>query len=152
MRHLSICLVLLFVTGCGGGDDRPSVYPVKGKLTVGGSPLADALVTFIPESGPSAIGKTDSGGVFTLTTFEAGDGAVAGNHTVVVSKTEGGEGEDYDAEAMLTGGGAPGVAGDEPKEIEIKELIPQEYTSRMSSPLKKEVKDGGNEEMVIEIP
>ena len=54
---------------------------------------------------------------------------------------------------MLTEGGAPaGATEGVPEETEVKELVPEEYTSRMSSPLKKEVKDGDNEEMVIEIP
>jgi hypothetical protein len=52
-----------------------------------GKPLTGASVTFMGQGAPrAAIGKTDEAGNFQLTTFEPGDGAVAGTHEVTVKK------------------------------------------------------------------
>lgn len=80
-----LCLTVLF-TGCGGGpDDAPDLAPVSGTVKLDGQPLADVVVTFIPESGPAATGKTDTQGNFTLSTKGSNDGAVIGNHKVAVT-------------------------------------------------------------------
>lgn len=46
---------------------------------------------------PGAWGETDAEGRFELTTFEPGDGAVPGNHSVLIAKDEI-DPEDQDAE------------------------------------------------------
>lgn len=91
---VSLCLaqaVLVWVPGCGGADaDRPPTYPVSGVISHGGQPVAGATLTFLPGDGfqHAATGMTDDAGRYTLTTFEAGDGATAGGYQVTVVKYE----------------------------------------------------------------
>src|SRR5688572_8557657 len=89
--------VLLFVTGCGGGGAR--LHPVKGKVTVGNSPMtvaADetAVVEFWPDK---AAGNTSTGfsradvgpaGEYELKTDNK-PGAPAGAYVVVVRYDKG---------------------------------------------------------------
>jgi hypothetical protein len=84
---IAICALLV---GCGGDKGWPKRYPVSGKVLVDGKPAVRATVKFNP-SGPHADGKlyapstfTDDDGSFRMTTFEAGDGAPAGEYTVTV--------------------------------------------------------------------
>jgi hypothetical protein len=77
------------LAGCSGGDGRVPVYPVAGKVTVGGEVPEGALIVFYPaeeagqpEHRPSA--KVEPDGRFKLTTYDAGDGAPAGDYTAVI--------------------------------------------------------------------
>lgn len=80
------------LAGCGGGSQRPPTYPVEGTVTIGGKPLADATITFRPDSSENgqrpANGKTDADGRYQLTTFSAGDGAMEGSYRVTVMQFE----------------------------------------------------------------
>jgi len=82
----------LGLLGCGGsgggGEDRPDTYAISGTVTFNGAPIEGASVTFVPveTEGKSAAGFTDAAGHYTLTTFTAGDGAVAGQYRVKISK------------------------------------------------------------------
>ena len=89
---------ILLVAGCSGGDGRVPVYPVMGQVTVGGEVPEAALVVLYPAQGggenelrPSA--KVNQDGSFTLTTYEADDGAPAGrlhrHHPVEQARPEG---------------------------------------------------------------
>ena len=65
-----VCCVLLClaISGCfGGSSDRPQLGLVSGKILIEGQPLADATVTFMPDIGRPAVGKTDQNGVYQLT-------------------------------------------------------------------------------------
>lgn len=91
MKTRILGLVLsLFAIGCGGGapDEKlPTVFPVEGTVTLDGTPVDGATVTFIhPETERNAIGRTDEKGVFKLTTFKHGDGALPGRNNIVVTK------------------------------------------------------------------
>src|SRR6516165_7707037 len=83
---------LLF--GCGGDSGRPKLGRVAGKVTYNGKPVTKGVVSFIPASGPgaatgqSATGEIGSDGYYQLTTFESGDGAVLGEHRVIVQSRE----------------------------------------------------------------
>ena len=84
----------LLTAGCSGGGDgaeRKPTVKVSGTIKMAGGPVADAVVTFSPQEGqPVAFGRTDSQGKYTLTTYEAGDGAVAGKYIVLVTKSSSG--------------------------------------------------------------
>ena len=83
----AVLLLLLATMGCGGGAGMTPVYKAKGKITLGGAPIADAIVVFSPKGKqPVAIGRTNSNGVYTLTTYTADDGAAAGDYIVLVTK------------------------------------------------------------------
>ncbi len=79
-------LTLVCFSGCGG-DSRPPTYRVTGKVTWKGQPVQKASLIFVPESqGESASAETDAQGMYSLTTFVAGDGARSGNYRIKVMK------------------------------------------------------------------
>jgi hypothetical protein len=81
-------LAVAIVFACGCGDGRPSRVPVSGRVLIDGKPLAKAGVRFYPTGGRSSSGRTDAEGRFVLTCYEPNDGALVGNHQVVVSGIE----------------------------------------------------------------
>jgi hypothetical protein len=80
--------MVLALAGCGDGKIKR--FPVKGSVTVDGQPADGAMVVFCPVNPspevealrPSA--KADASGAFALMTFDAGDGAPAGEYKVLV--------------------------------------------------------------------
>jgi hypothetical protein len=86
----SVVLVVLVLApqfGCGSAPGAlPSLIPVKGKVTYKNQPLAQGIIRFEPDDfGRPATGKLQSDGTFVLSTFEEGDGVVAGHHRVSIS-------------------------------------------------------------------
>lgn len=114
--------VVLAVCLFGCGPEYPDTYKVSGKVTVGGQPASNVYVVFIPEEGRMGTGKTDENGDYKLTTFNKGDGAVPGEHTVTISNPDISEGT--------------GNAGSAP--------IPPEYATRQTSTIKKTVENSSN--------
>ncbi len=80
-----ICSTVLLV-GMAGCSSRPPAYPVQGRVTTkDGTPVKHAVVEFrAKQGGQLARGSVDEEGRFQLTTYRANDGAVAGQHQVVV--------------------------------------------------------------------
>lgn len=80
------------LAGCGGDrGDRPDTHPVSGVIKFKGTPVEGANVTFAPvnaSDGAAAFGVTGTDGRYELTTFESGDGAVAGDYQVTVKKID----------------------------------------------------------------
>lgn len=81
-------LVLIPLCGCAG----PSMAPVKGRVMFNGKPVKAAAVTFSPtgtpgqlETGKPGTGFSDDEGNFELSTFKNYDGALVGNHSVLVT-------------------------------------------------------------------
>ena len=72
------------VLGCSPGS---ATSRVSGTVTMDGEPLAGVQVTFYPVGGEGrpAIGNTDEGGSFRLSTFEPGDGAAPGEYEVAIT-------------------------------------------------------------------
>lgn len=128
---LLVCL-LAALPGCGRGG-RPRTYRVEGAVTFGGQPVAEAYVRFIPEEGPPAEGVTDAAGSYALQTFRPGDGAVAGTHTVTVSKTV--------------------VVDPDPNAAypEMRSVLPNQYSGVGSSPLTAEVTADGENRFDFEL-
>jgi hypothetical protein len=90
MARLSLCCLVvgLLLTGCNSTEGRVQTTKSKVKSPTTESPVASATVTFAPqEKGtPTAMGITDGQGVYTLTTYDSGDGAAAGIYKVLVYK------------------------------------------------------------------
>jgi hypothetical protein len=84
-RFLLVLIVLPVLPVLGCGNHSPT-YAVTGTVTYHGLPVEGACVMFIPQGGRPASGKTDAQGHFTLLSYAAGDGAVAGEHTVCIAK------------------------------------------------------------------
>jgi len=75
------------VIGCKPGVNRPATAPVTGTVTLNGSPIAGATVSFQAVDGSrSSVAITDESGRYELTTFVRGDGAVPGEYKVAVTK------------------------------------------------------------------
>lgn len=75
--------------GCSrsGVAGRPPTHPATGSVSLDGTPVAGATVTLVPQAGGhAAVAVTDPKGGFRLTTFQSGDGAVAGTYGVSVEK------------------------------------------------------------------
>lgn len=172
-RFVSLAAVLgpLALLGCGSDSDvanRPDVFPVTGIVTLGGSPVEGATVTFVntagmapgeQASGRSSVGRTDASGRYELTTFESGDGAAPGEYTVTVTKYEvqiaGGGGTPTDVAeegGSLEGDSytAPGE-GKAAEEDSAKNLLPEKYASAKTSDLKVTVKADGKNEIPISL-
>jgi len=135
---------LLIVAGCSKG---PSTGAVTGIVTLDGTPIADANVTFYPKEGRASHGKTDSQGKYELTFTQDKKGAVLGEHTVtiiteIVQETDYGADDDYEKENG--GGGA-----DEASSKARSELLPKKYCERGSSELTATVEKGDN---VVDFP
>jgi hypothetical protein len=88
---MSPFLLLAIAGGCGGGT---AIVPVSGRVTLGGQPLAGAVVTFQPvrDAGGAtlhitgSVGKTNSDGRFELRLIEPNKaGAAVGQHRVTIS-------------------------------------------------------------------
>lgn len=87
---IALCLSVLALTSCKKKDGKLPVFPVKGQILIDGNPAKDVLISFWPakiEEGlhaysPSA--QTDENGYFTLSTYNPGDGAPAGEYAVTI--------------------------------------------------------------------
>jgi hypothetical protein len=86
---------MLIIPGCGGNNGQLDVYPVSGIVTLQGKPIEGATVMFFGQDEhlravgvPIPEGTTDASGKFELTTYEAGDGAPAGNYAVSITWME----------------------------------------------------------------
>ncbi len=76
--------IMLSVAGCGGSN----LTPVTGTVTLDGKPVANAVVTFVPDgAGVTCAGSTDSNGKYTLG-CQHGAGAPAGAYSVKIKNRE----------------------------------------------------------------
>lgn len=117
------------LSGCGGGDeDLPKTVTVSGMVTYNGDILTEGTVMFHPQGGPGhpATGEIGENGIYTLSTFDANDGAVVGNHIVTVQ--------------VFPKGANPGFEHEAPDYIPI----PKKYTSPATSDLLVTVNEGAN--------
>jgi hypothetical protein len=85
-RAALLAAAALAPAGCG--DGRVPVHPVTGQLFAGGQPAHGAKVFFFPAAEPAdprarcPVGEVDEQGEFAMTTYDAGDGAPAGEYVV----------------------------------------------------------------------
>ncbi|GAB6187363.1 carboxypeptidase regulatory-like domain-containing protein [Thermopirellula anaerolimosa] len=159
-----LCVVGLMATaGCpGGGGAKLNTVKVTGTVTLDGTPLPGATVTFSPKSegARAAFGTTDENGRFTLTTLNPGDGAIPGSYAVAVSKpvasASSSPSQDPRAfsgsispeeaariKAQAQGGGAAAAAA--------ANVVPAKYASADTSGLTAEVKAGGDNNFPFEL-
>ena len=148
-------LAVSCLVGCGGGPDDKKwkdkqfrVFPVTGTVTYKGSPVADASVVFQssdPKTPVSASGKTDSSGNFSLRTYEASDGAVAGKHKVIVMKAE-----TDPVDPSYNDTSSPNY-GKTPPKVATKYLVPQKYSTFDKSDLTADVSESGKNQVALEL-
>ena len=82
----ALSAILLLTVACGCSDSQIPTWPVSGMVVLeDGTPLETGTVEFASDDGlHTARGKIQNDGSFRLTTFDDGDGAVAGDHDAVV--------------------------------------------------------------------
>jgi hypothetical protein len=147
---LATCAVA--ISGCPGGEGVLDTEYVKGVVTLDGTPVPEATVMFVPVTegqGPSATGRTDANGVYTLTAVDTGEataeteaGTLPGEYYVgVIKSVSEAPMSEEEAEAKGVKYVAP-TPGQEPK---VTHVVPQRYNDPKKSGLKVTVKAGDND-------
>ncbi|MDZ7620788.1 MAG: hypothetical protein U1E05_27615 [Patescibacteria group bacterium] len=128
------------VGGCGSGSAPPfakDLVPATGRVTVNGSPLAGATVTFSPDisvaGGRHAMAVTDAEGMYEMVTLVPGasqskcKGVLPGEYVVSISRI-----------ALPDGAQLPEDVIDEGEALAqgAKQLVPARFTNPNNSPLK----------------
>ncbi len=149
--------ILGLASGCSRGRQYPPTHSVTGVVTVEGQPVADAIVSFLPDDGQNpANGSTDASGRYELTSFTRGDGAMEGSFRVTIVKYEK-EGEDKsavsvekpvaeEAESGETGNESYVPAGMVASKYDAgpKNLLPKQYADQQKTPLTAAVRPEEN--------
>ncbi|QDT25923.1 hypothetical protein Pan153_26280 [Gimesia panareensis] len=130
--YLMLACTAGILSGCGGGDAGPTTYPVTGKVTVDGEPLAEGNVIFRDAEGKAAsgAGKIEQG----TFSFET----VAGKKAVVITANR-------EIPGKTVAGGAP----DEPPVPAVEQYLPAEYNEKTT--LEAEVSEAGPNEFTFEL-
>lgn len=151
MNHRSLLLpaALLWIVVIGCSESKhPELRSVTGTVTYQGEPVEDAVVAFHNDQAARlASGKTNSNGEFSLTSFDANDGALPGEHHVVITKIESSNADE-----------PPSLSMDEAlttrpqRTKKARNLLPQKYASKSTTTLiVKVTEDGPNDlEIVLE--
>lgn len=84
-------VVAMTAVGCGG-DKYENLGEVSGTITLDGEPLKHAVITFQPQGGRPAYGKTVEDGKYTMMYTGSQSGATVGMNTITI--TNGGEKRD----------------------------------------------------------
>jgi hypothetical protein len=111
------------------------VYPVQGKLTMNGEPLAGATLVFYrtdkPPEGSAKTpprARTNEDGTFSVSTYSGNDGAPAGRYRVTASWK----------------GGDEGVVTQEQRDS-MPEKLPRTYQNPKITKLRAEIQEGDND-------
>ncbi len=134
---LPLCAILM--SGCSEKGKPGRGVPVSGTITMGGSPLEGANVSFL--NGTFAgFARTDAAGKYRLV-----QGALPGTNKIVISKIEGGaEPVVNDPESGMDAGQMEAAAMGSGVEVEKpKNLVPDEYGDSSRTKLTFEVPSGG---------
>ena len=156
MRHYVMLTglgLLVGFSGCSSGagsQEGLGTVPVTVTVKYKGQPVEGAVVTFVPEAsdGKGASGTTDADGIARLTTYKAGDGALAGAYKVKIVKfesaggsaaaAEAGEGDAYEAAAAA-------AAQRKRKRTRPRNLLPEKYANPEKSGLRANVSEENTE-------
>ncbi len=138
---LASCCLVPWSVGCSDappGPEKLPTVPASGVVTYQGQPLPDASVSFQHVDGMvTANGKTDNEGRFTLSTYEAEDGAPVGSYRITVSASAVQEIE-------------PGVLAPEPPGG-FESPIPGKYANPTTSGLEATIPEGGKTDLTLDL-
>jgi hypothetical protein len=138
---LALSLSLVFLGGCGGATEE-GLVPVSGRITLdGGAWPKPGKITFTPSGGTDqlrpASADFDTGGYFTVSSFDGVKGLYPGDYLVLV--------ECWEAEPRML---MPG----EPEEAAAgKSYVPQKNQSGKDSELKLKVAAGQTPEANFDV-
>lgn len=124
---------IILSNGCSRG---PALAPVKGTVTIDGSPLAKGTIIFEANGLRPATARIENGQIVEVTTYKTGDGAPVGSHKVAISANEDG------ASAVVENPGEAKVP--DVNYMSGKSLIPAHYNDPNTSGLTAEIKRGDN--------
>jgi hypothetical protein len=149
-QRIALCVasyVLCTLAGCG--DSRPATYPVQGTVKfTDGDPVPVGIVEFRAKTtGEKARGKLDPHGRFSLKTFGDKDGALPGEHQVVVI-------QHFDPHVWKTGkvpGDAVMPEGEHHEHDHPAEIVDRRYAAYNTSPLMATVKPQEENVVVLEV-
>ena len=135
--------LVVFILGCGA-NPHPELRRVSGRVIYKGRPIADATVAFYSnESKRLATGYTDKSGSYSLTSYAEDDGALPGQHRVVVTKVEVAE----NSESLSMDDALKTRQREEPS----RHLLPKIYASSDTTPLIVTVNEDGQNEIQLDL-
>jgi hypothetical protein len=93
LNLIVLLLLPLASAGCGSNVSRLPTHPVEGFVQFEGRPLPGAFIVLHPKGLADqkvlpAHAKTDASGKFKASTYDANDGAIAGEYSVTVEYQE----------------------------------------------------------------
>jgi hypothetical protein len=141
---MALAMAGLTLGGCDSGP-RYEHARVHGKVTYRGKPVPLGSVLFVPVEPPRdgpmqpASGTINPDGTYELKSA-ADDGAIVGEHKVVVVAVDGGQ------PAAAPGPPKAAESGPAPaaKSVRFKTLVPSKYSDPSTTPLTRKVVAGGN--------
>ncbi len=144
-----VMTLAVITVGCGGSENV-EVFPARGIVTFDGKPMtgggAISLVPVASQNGKNAGGTINSDGTFVLTTYEDGDGAMAGSFRVIINQTTSQE-PDYGGDSD-----APGKAPMQAVEtVTSADVIPTIYSDPTSSPVEVKIEAKEKNELTINL-
>jgi hypothetical protein len=126
------CAILSLLTLCGCGNREAKV---TGTVTLDGSPLSGAVVSFRPAgatAGTVLTGRTAADGRYTLGATRRGATIAAGEYKVTISKLVMPDGSDFPADSPVA-----------PIDSPARESLPPDYSDPERTTLTALVPEGG---------
>lgn len=125
---------------------------MSGTIAVSGKPVTSGVIWFYPEKGRAATGQIGPDGRYTLGTFTTQDGALLGDHRVVIEARDVSQPEVRRStlpneppadlpEAIKQEWASAAASANAAK---IKWLVPERYAGLATSPLRATVNPGPN--------
>ncbi|MDR1384639.1 MAG: hypothetical protein LBJ67_12475 [Planctomycetaceae bacterium] len=146
-RKIVYTIILFFVLFIGGCNSRGiSVTTVTGEVTYNGTPVENALISFVPQTpnGRGASGQSESNGAFVLLTQGATQsGAMLGEYKVLVSKVVEIDSSGKEVKRELVENYDP-VNPPQQKMYPQKNLLPEKYSKEDSTEFTVTVEKGKN--------
>ena len=130
-----VTVLVLGLASCDSRPPGPTLLPVTGTIKWKGEILAGANIHVIPignTAGAGSLGRTDDQGVYKLKYFRGGDGAVAGEYKVVISRR-----------ILPDGSAVPENYNVGPMDSDARESLPIEYSDPDQSTLTATIAAGG---------
>ena len=138
IQRVSLFMLLCLFTfaGCQSGPDLPPTVPAEGVVTLDGTPVADATVVFIADTGTyNATGVTKQDGSFVMKAFDQKTGVVVGSYKVEINKT------------VLESAGEKGGESN----VTIKMGLPKKYATFTTSGLTYTATDKGDKAIKFDL-